>query len=342
MKSIMKKILTLLPVSLLFIGCDDVSDDSFEQSISSSNSDNLLVQDDYSFTKQGEPVVIYFLKNDVIPTNHSLYLSNPLNGSFDQQSGYLSSQENNIPQEHIIYIPNEEFVGKDSIFYEICNNESYCQQGYIYIMVYESNECDLKNIPDVLYVKTLEENTKDLYTVDLTDIICPLDKFVQHDEINIQGQLFLVNELSPNKFSIQYKSPESVYGKEIVEELDITFCSGIDECTSTKVIYTTLPKKIEPCEKWEANDDSYTYELFSNSEISMKIPSSDLFANDDLCSDLEPKLSIAREPKYGKIGFSGGFITYTPNIEHQSDDFKYKVCNVSGQCTEAEVKILNK
>ena len=65
-----------------------------------------------------------------------------------------------------------------SIFYEICNNVGYCQQGYIYVMVYESNDCDLNTIPEIIYTKTLEENTKDVYTIDLTTIICPLDEFV--------------------------------------------------------------------------------------------------------------------------------------------------------------------
>lgn len=88
-----------------------------------------LANPDYATTLVDQPVVISILSNDKCQNGPLCILStpvvvtNPLNGTFDPATG--------------IYTPNTGFVGKDSLQYSVCDNQSpaKCATTWVYIDV---------------------------------------------------------------------------------------------------------------------------------------------------------------------------------------------------------------
>jgi hypothetical protein len=82
-----------------------------------------------------------------------------------------------------------------------------------------------------------------------------------------------------------------------------------------------------------AEDDTASTEI--NTPIIVKVLSNDKFFGSDVNTNT---LKIIQQPQNGTVIVDGDSVEYTPNQDYTGQDyFTYEICNLDGQCDEAEV-----
>ncbi|MCU4164289.1 Ig-like domain-containing protein [Carboxylicivirga caseinilyticus] len=121
---------------------------------------------DYIDLDEDGSVSIYPLDNDSSP-NSALdpstltIIEGPFNGSYNL----------NISNSQIVYVPDENYYGKDTIVYQICNEASICAVDTIFIVINSVNDAPA---PKDDYITVLEGETIELdVTLNDTDIESP-------------------------------------------------------------------------------------------------------------------------------------------------------------------------
>lgn len=120
--------LCILVFAGILVACSSDDSDKYQPILTITNPDNVEVN-------QNTSIVIYFLDNDSsVPSDASLIISSASHGSVLLQNNNTAET---ILDDTIIYTPNPDYVGVDTITYTICSatNSEDCVEGLISINV---------------------------------------------------------------------------------------------------------------------------------------------------------------------------------------------------------------
>jgi len=230
----------------------------------------------------------------------------------------------------VTYTPDENFNGTDSLVYQVCDPDGYCDQGTVYFTVYPVNDPPViaddsdvttENAPvttDVL------ANDSDIY--DPGGNIDPLSLTVSVDPPN--G----IVVIDPGTGNITYTPDTGFTG---LDQYTYNVCDDGNPlpalCGSATVTINVI--KESPT---AVNDTAYTSE-----DIPVDI---DILSNDiDLQNNIDPgSVSFVLAPVNGIATYNAEsrLVTYTPSENYNgTDSFIYEVCDSMQLCDQATVFI---
>ena len=140
----------------------------------------------------------------------------------------------------ISYCPNNDYVGNDTIFYEICDGNGGCDQDTIIITVLQVLDPYVIAVDDTLtiyandyksnnYVIDIQKNDTDYNGGYLTSVI--------YKNPTSGGQITVLNN-----DSVVYKAPNGFYGKDTIQYI---VCSSIgsdlNDCDTAYIFITVIP-----------------------------------------------------------------------------------------------------
>ncbi len=187
-----------------------------------------VTQPDLEETDEDTPVTILPAKNDTDP-NENLKLStlsivtNPLNGTASLD----------VLRSTIIYTPNLNFNGNDTITYSICDNEGLCSSEKIYITIHPINDSP---VPAQRNIQSYDNSTTDIdvlsYCSDPEND--PLTVSISESSPVING-IATVNEDG----TIRYESAKGIYCTS--EQVIYKVCDDSGLCAIAKIYITLVP-----------------------------------------------------------------------------------------------------
>ena len=222
----------------------------------------------------------------------------------------------------LIYTPNTNFCGLDSMKYNICNNFNLCDTAFIYINV----ACDTPPVskkPVALADKaTVKKNILAIIDVLVNDtlngvVTTTINKAPRRGSATINNNKI---DYIPQKDSCSYS-----------DTLQYKICNAVG-CDSANVIVSvtcdTTPLPQNPI----ARTDNTTTK--KNTLVTV-----DVLANDTQNGALT-KFTIIKQPKLGTVVSNNYKFDYTPQRDscNYSDTLQYKICNAAG-CDSAFVFI---
>ncbi|MDO6736624.1 Ig-like domain-containing protein [Wenyingzhuangia sp. 2_MG-2023] len=299
----MKKYHLIAFFTLLFIQCSD------SDSISKQLEKPVAYDDLYQITENTRLLIDDFLVNDKNTEDINL----EINATNIAGTVTLNSDGS------ITYAPQQNYTGKESFEYTICNksNTPQCSTAKITIEVLDG----LSSI-----------TVDDSYNIVKNKTII-IDDFLNNDIIlegyslkSIDTQTTKGNATLNENNSIEYTPVLDYIGED---SLTYTICDENNDC-STATITITLVEGIK------AVDDSY--EIFENTSITLD----NLIDNDEITSNTTI-LSIDTSLSTGNAKLkSNGEVTYTSEVSFiGTDTFSYTICDDS-DCSSATVTILVK
>jgi len=275
------------------------------------NDDPIAVTDNKS-TLKNTCVNVDVQVNDSDPENDPLSTSiiiNPNNGT--------TSLLNN---DSIQYCPDNNFVGKDTLTYSICDGNGGCDTALVII-----NVVNVNNNPDA----------KTDYKTTLEDVCVNVD--VQVNDIDIDGDAFTTSIFTQalhgtasllNGDSLQYCPNSNFNG---IDTLIYQICDGLGGCDTAQVIITVIPVNDDPI----ATTDKKT--TTKNQCVNVDVQVNDTDVDGDPLTT-----TIFTQGSNGTATVLAGndSIQYCPdNNFHGKDTLIYQICDGNGGCDTAQVII---
>jgi large repetitive protein len=276
--------------------------------------DSILANRDDAQTLENQPVTISILTNDInatglIDPNTITIVENPKNGT---------ATRNAVGD--IVYTPNQNFTGKDTLIYRICSNRT------------PSAKCDTALV--VITVKAKKANPKPetkLVELDLgkKDTLC-----LSTQELTGKDFTIIMACTAGNDNVIFTPIPNSncivIDGKK-VGQTDMCFavCDEYRICDTTFIYAKVKEKKVK------VTNDSVTIRV--NTPVKIKV-----MENDSAAGAGTSAIVLVTNPNHGTaVVGSDGSINYIPNKDYCSskpDSMRYVSCNSAG-CDTAYVRV---
>ena len=226
-----------------------------------------------------------------------------------------------INLDSLIYKPNKDFCGNDTIRYMICNTSNLCDTAYIFINV----PCDAKKPVAVVDNASTKKNvlvTIDVLANDTQNCGTVATPCVTTTITNAprRGSAVVNNgkiDYTPQKDTCNYS-----------DTLQYKICNAIG-CDSANVIILVTCPPDSTKKPVAVNDNASTKK---NQTVTI-----DILANDTPNGTLTAT-NILKDPKRGKLVFNGNKIDYIPTKDSCGyiDTFQYRICNIIG-CDSATV-----
>ena len=224
----------------------------------------------------------------------------------------------------LLYAPNANYCGLDTMEYRICNTDFVCDTATIFITV----TCDaipaLK--PDAIDdVATTKKNQAVTISVLTNDVLNgTLTRPIRIIGTPKRGRATITNN------QIIYTPNLNACG--VNDTLSYEICNNIG-CDTAKVIVTINCDNLPDLRPIVAVNDNIT--LVRNTSLTFR-PT----VNDTIRTRLMA-LSIVTLPRHGTISFNGlDTLVYKPNLDYcGKDTFQYRICDTSFMCDNAFVFI---
>lgn len=320
--------LSLLLLSFFFVtlvGCDKVVSDDV---LPSNTKDLQLVGARLESVINQKLSLKNMLGNDVISQNAVVRLGKPANGfvvANGDSSGYT-------------YVPKANFVGIDSIPYQICQGRN-CDSSIVVVVIKDSvdNSCKLQAQPDFI---TVANDSSTQYPVYINDVAC--GRFIiRLDGAPTHGTAFI-----DQQSRVVYTPTQGYLG---ADKVAYSICKGTD-CSSSWVNISVTARQdtaTNYCTLQYAKADSVVAR-FAQSDTLRQEFTIDVFQNDVICNNscTNLRIVITTPPAIGSavVAANGRAILYTApaNAESVSTQLRYKVCATCSnqqECVDAPVYI---
>jgi large repetitive protein len=288
--------------------------DTTQISVVCTPKDSILANRDDAQTLEKQPLTIGILTNDTnatgaIDPNTITIIENPKNGT---------ATKNAVGE--IIYTPQPNFIGKDTLIYRICSNRTplaKCDTALVVITV-EAKKASPKPETKLVEIDLGKKDTLCLSTQELTG-----KDFKVNMTCNA-GNDNAVFSLIPNSTCIVIDAKKG-------GQTDMCFavCDEFQICDTTFIYVKVKEKKIK------ASDDSVKVRY--NTPVKIKVMENDSASGAGVAS-----ITIVTNPKHGTVVANpDGSINYEPNKDYCSskpDSLRYVVCNTTG-CDTAYVRV---
>jgi hypothetical protein len=282
---------------------------------------------DFNATLVNVPVSGNVSTNDtkLNPTDSFALVTNTLNGGliFNPNGSYT-------------YIPNPNFVGKDSVKYKICTITNVCSTAWLYLTV--TKPSNTQNLPpvaqnDVAQTQKDKAVAGNLFSNDFDPEKGPLTASTSPVIPPAHGSV----AINPNG-SYTYTPTLGFTG---IDKFTYQVCDDLNQCTIAEVtIYVTLDENgITVNDKPNAQDDGFFTYLNVPIAGNIKLNDSDPNGN-GLVYTTTP---ISPVTNGTLLLNNNGTFTYTPNNNYYGNDqFTYKVCDngTPSKCDTATVYIV--
>ena len=282
---------------------------------------------DFNLTLVNVPVSGNVATNDtkLNVTDSFALVTNTLNGSiiFNPNGSYT-------------YIPNPNFVGKDSVKYKLCTALNVCSTAWLYLTVTKPSNTD--NLPPIVQndvAQTLKDKavTGNLFSNDFDPEKGPLTASTSPVIPPVYGSV-VINTSGSYTYT-------PTLGFTGIDKFTYQVCDDLNQCTTAEVtIYITADENgITVNDKPNAQDDSFFTYLNVPIAGNIKLNDSDPNGN-SLVYTITP---ISPVTKGTLLLNTNGTFTYTPNTNYYGNDqFIYRVCDNGSpsKCDTATVYIV--
>lgn len=230
----------------------------------------------------------------------------------------------------VSYIPNENFNGIDSLIYQVCDPDGYCDQGIVFFNVNPVN--DPPNIVDDIDSTTENMPVTTNVLANDNDINDPSGNI---DPLSVAITLNPINGsvvVDPGTGFITYTPENGFIG---YDQYTYQVCDDGNplpaQCGAAVVTINIIQES-----PTAVNDISSTME-----DTTVEI---DILANDiDLQDNIDPESVIfVVPPENGNVSYDANtnLVTYIPTANYNGvDSFIYEVCDMMGLCDQASVEI---
>ena len=288
---------------------------------------------DYIETPINTPFTTKILDNDIFCDGTIDVLSAVINITTEHGELILDNGE-------VIYIPDNDFVGYDQFIYSVCTDNGNCASAVGEISVTEPIPC-------------LFELTDDKYDIELTNQV--LDSSVWQWDV-FRNDSLCTDQVDWNTFKI---SKDPLHGIALLDSLDggektISFSPDYDfegndmftyeVCDTNGVCYSanvqvTITNNINF--SVTLNDDLIFYKSQTDNKLAVLL--NDLVDENivnwttfDIINQSQNGIAEIEQNSEGKY-----IISYTPESDFSGvDKLSYGLCSFSGECFEAEVKLI--
>ena len=228
-----------------------------------------------------------------------------------------------IGTDSLIYVPNTDFCGLDTIEYRLCNNSFICDTATIFITV----TCDTP--------QTLKPNAVDDVATTPKETAVTID-VLSNDQLNgsLVGSVSVINLPQHGSTTFQNNqiiyTPDTAYCGNDAFTYSICNANGCDTATVTiSVTCDTIPL-LKP----DAIADVATTK--KNQPVTVTV-----LTNDILNGTLTGPVRIITQATHGTATVTGNQIIYTPNQDvcgETDNTLTYEICNANG-CDTAQVTV---
>ncbi len=269
---------------------------------------SVLAFDDHYSTWVNLPIEMDITDNDLGPFGPINIVTEPNNGS------YQNSEDGNL-----IYLPNNDFVGLDSIQYTVCDQDTGlgCSLATVYITVQEEVDVTVSATDDA--ANTFVGTAIELSLLSNDNYVGNSPQIIITDEPE-NGQVWI-----DDAGVIHYQPAPEFIGQDI-----FTYQLCLNDICDIAVVAITVESAGPP----EAEDDYAIVEQDASQII-------DILENDTEMNGLNLQVESVDSPESGTVELlQTGQVIYTPNPGYfGSDAFSYTVCNQFGECADAIVFI---
>jgi hypothetical protein len=220
----------------ILVGCDYITND-----LQPSRFKKPVANPDQFTTYKNQSLILNYLSNDSIKNKATVTLSDPLHGKIVKDS-----------LNRFVYTPDQDFVGKDSIFYKVCI-KSKCDSNVVVITVLaptdtttDSVNCSLEALNDTYYFSLSDSLHNEIDSIWTDSLWNPLDTlFTKSYLLDVLGNdvtcsdsiAALVVTQNPSKGSLQFLDNRFIYTRNqnmpFVDNSRYRFCiieNGVSRC----------------------------------------------------------------------------------------------------------------
>jgi len=289
--------------------------------------------DDIFYTYKNIPVDGNVLYNDFDLRNQKLTMVNNL---YYVQNGMLVFYSFDIG--NFTYYPDQDFVGRDSVRYQIQNPCGITDSAWLKIILLDDDLTQVYPpiaLPDEYIMKA---NVAFPLTETITFEVRVNDSDPQGQTLSYPQPLTSVGNgfLTQNMNGTFNYSPNP--GFTGVDVFTYEICNQVPLCASTHVHITVIGGNM--LQYLYATDDYYTVNKYDTLRITQ--PNLGVLGN-DLYPGLVPYVVVIDSPQHGKVFLRAedGIFTYIPNFGYAGPDiYTYRLCdNVAVNCDTAFVYI---
>ncbi len=275
-----------------------------------------IAVDDEATTTPNTPIDIPILDNDSDPDGDELAI---ITFSLQPSNGFASINEDGTG---IVYTPNEDFEGMDTLEYVICDPDGLCDTALVVITIAEP--------PFPIIADTTDEDTPLTLCVEefLDTINFPIDSMTIF--VLPSNGTVLINDASILSDSCFVYTPTQDFNGN--DDFLLGICNVAEGiCDTITVNITVLPVNDPPI----ANDD------LANTDVNTPIEIPVLDNDSDIDGDSLAVVTIETAPSNGEaIINADGTVTYTPDTDFVGiDTFEYVIADPDGLTDTALVII---
>jgi len=279
--------------------------------------DPPVALDDVASTPEDTPLSIPILANDSDPDGSLLpgsvvVLTPPVHGDVTVQ-----------PDGSLLYTPDPNYHGPDSLVYQVCDDDGACAQATVYVTVTDVNDPPIA-VDDV--VSTPEDTPINIPVLgndsDPDGSLNPGSVIVVDEPAN--GTVFV----NPDG-SITYTPDSDYHGPD---SFTYQVCDDDGACDVATVTVNVQ----------DVNDPPIAVDDVASTLEDTPVTTAVLGNDSDPDGSLVPgSVSIISGPAHGTVTVNGdGSITYTPTLNYNGpDSYAYQVCDDDGLCDQATVTL---
>jgi gliding motility-associated-like protein len=276
--------------------------------------------DDLVTTAEDQLKTIDVTANDTDPQNNLdptsvTVVTQPRNGSVTV----------NTTTGQLVYTPNSNFSGLDSLTYSVCDLKGYCDEAKINIIITAVNDAPVA-VADAF---DLFEDTQAALNLlandtDLENNIDPETFSVQTEPAHGKLEVNLVTG------TVTYKPNPNYHGSD---QFTYRICDSSAACSNNATVTLTV---ISVNDAPDAVDDAFV--CYAGTPVSLSVWMNDTDVDDNLSPS---SITLGTQPKFGSVSLKpGGIVVYTANHDYTgSDSFSYSICDIDGDCDVAKVNL---
>jgi Bacterial Ig domain/Bacterial cadherin-like domain len=226
------------------------------------------------------------------------------------------------------YVPNPNFVGKDSVQYQVCSTLGHCSTAWLYITVYGPSIA--VNAPPIAQNDVAQTNVNVPVLGNLgTNDFDPEKGPLVYSTIPVTNPMHGTVVIAANGTYTYTPTPGFIGTDKFTYQV----CDELNQCTMAEVtIYVRPDVNGVGNDAPNAQDDSYRTPM--NTPITANIRLNDSDPNGNVLTT-----SLVSTPSHGTVTLSAtGGMTYTPAAGfYGNDSFTYRACDPAGLCDTATV-----
>jgi hypothetical protein len=286
-----------------------------------------LAVDDAETTDKNTPVTILNLSND-----------SDQDGELDLSSVSIITQPTNGTVEvadngSIVYTPNDNYLGEDTVVYEVCDNDGLCDQATVMITI------DGELLPPVASDDSASTEVNTQVVIDNLNNDDPIEGELQGDTITIIENPTIGGVVVQNN-ELVYTPFDNVTGQDtFVYEV----CNTNDLCDQATVTVDVINSNSEePTPDGQvAGDDEIAIDAIDDAvSTSQDQPVTILVIDNDSANSID-SLQVLNPPSNGRVTLAGdNTVQYIPEDGFfGTDTFTYRICDNDGNCDTATVTV---